>query len=84
MLVSEIKDLSDLIGKKVRTTQTFYDVPGGTEGKVVGYGYSSEPYSRNNTHQWIMIEWGIRSNGGLMAEVGRDAGFDETQWLEMI
>ena len=75
-LASEF-DLKDLMGKTVITTREFSGVAVGTKGKVV------EKYG-DKRHAGIMVRWTEGKEEGIKDGFGRDADFDETQWLEVV
>ncbi len=84
MLVSEVEDLEDVIGKTVRVTTKIAGVPSGTEGKVVRYGYNSEPYTRGTALQWIVVDWFTRVIPPVMNVFTRGSDSDETVQLELV
>ena len=84
MRVSEVKDLRDMVGKKVRLREDSKGVPAGTVGKVVSYGYHAPPPSRDFDSEWITIDWVDRKEKPIFHIVERSVGDDRTRLLEMI
>lgn len=83
MFVSEISDLESTIGKHVRVTREFADVPTGSTGRIVEF------YNIGKNHPGITVEWdniplAAWTKRNLRDGFGRDPDFDETQWLEVL
>lgn len=72
------KELSSLVGIKVRATREFSGIPEGTIGTVV------EHYRFSRDHEGVMVEWTTVGGHKVKDGFGRDKEFDETQWLAIV
>ena len=84
MMVSDVDDLQSVMGKRVRTNTVMKNIDEGTEGRVVNYGYESEPYTRGRSAQWITVEWYVDLNLGAFAVFKRTKDGDQTDILELV
>ena len=84
MLVSEIEDLREVMGKGVRVNRGVDRSDEGTEGRVVNYGYESEPYTRGRSAQWLTVEWYVDLSLGAFAVFKRTKDGDQTSILELV
>lgn len=72
-------DLEDLVGRKIRSLMDFSGVPKGTEGII------EKAYDIGQRHSGVMVKWTNNPSGNPLSDgFGRDAKFDETQWLEVL
>lgn len=92
--LSEIENLSDAVGLRVRASRGFAGVGIHAEGVV-------DDHYRMGTHEGVMVAWDLESNplpagyrrwdgrpmlatGILRDGFGRDERFDETEMLEIV
>lgn len=91
--LSDIKDLKTTLGQRVRALRDFSGVPSGTEGVIDEIYFNGHP---GVMIAWDLAESPLPagytvydgapliSSGILRDGFGRDKGFDETQYLELL
>ena len=70
--------LEKLVGRSVKALREFSGIPKGTVGMV------TEVYNLGRKHSGVTVEWTTTGGYKVKDGFGRDAHFDETQWLEVV
>jgi len=98
MKVSEVKDLKQSVGRRVRVLRDFANIPKGSIGTISDY------YGSPDAHEGISIQWdviterqtayafdgrsfrvlGVGPERNREDGFGRDKEFDETEFLEFV
>jgi len=81
MLVSEIIDLRRLVGRNVKSTKDFADVPKGSIGRVINH---EENVVMKREEIQVSWELGLAQKSPIVDWFSRDDKFDETQFLELV
>ena len=81
-IISKYTDLRVMVGTRVRSLREFSGVPKGMMGTIDEY------YETGRNHIGVMVAWdkpmSAWTDRKLRDGFGRDADFDETQWLEVV